>query len=100
MDNTQKGTFKVNEAEKQFELKVDDKTAFIEYHKEDDKIVMTHTEAPEALRGEGVAKELVKHSLQHVKDNNMKVVPLCSYVADYIDKNEQWHDIVSEGYKM
>ena len=100
MSNTQKGEFRVNDAEKQFELEIDNKVAFIEFYKEDGKVFMTHTEAPEELQGTGAAKELVKQALQYAKENKLLVVPSCSYVANYIDNNPEWRCVVAEGYQM
>lgn len=96
----EKGEFKVNESENQFELHVGNDVAFLEFHKEDDKIFMTHTEAPEVLQGTGAAKELVQNALQYSRDNSLTVVPSCSYVAKYINRNPEWSDILSEGYQM
>lgn len=95
-----KEEFKVNEAEKQFELHVAGKMAFLEYIREGEKIFMTHTEAPDELRGTGAAGKLVERSLQCSKDNGLTVVPSCSYVADYINKHPEWNDILSDGYRM
>ena len=94
------GTFKVNEEGKQFELHHNSHIAFLEFFREGEKIYLTHTETPEALRGKGVASHLVERSLQCCRDNGFIVVPQCSYVAHYIDNNPQWRDILSDGYQM
>lgn len=60
MKNNNKDGFKVNEAGSQFELHVDGHVAFIEYYREGEKLFLTHTEAPEALRGTGAASKLVQ----------------------------------------
>lgn len=98
--DTSTGTFKVNKEQNQFELLKDGHVAFLEYINEGKKIYLTHTEAPEALQGTGAAKELVKKALQYSRDNNLTVVPSCSYVANYVNKNTEWRDVLSEGYQM
>lgn len=100
MKNNNKDGFKVNEAGSQFELHVDGHIAFIEYYREGEKLFLTHTEAPEALRGKGAASKLVQMTLQCAKDNGFTVMPLCSYVAKYINDHPEWGDILSEGYRM
>lgn len=100
MDNGLQGVFSVNESENQFEFTVKDATAFLEYYKEENKIFFTHTEAPVVLQSTGVASRLVKQSLQYAKDNNLIVVPLCTYVFNYINKHPEWYAILSEGYQM
>ena len=92
--------FKINEAEKQFELHIGSQFSLIEFYREGEKIYLTHTETPEELRGKGVAKELVKRTLQCAKDNGFIVVPACSYVADYVNNHPEWRDILSDGYQM
>jgi predicted GNAT family acetyltransferase len=93
-------SFKVNEVEKQFELHTGGDYATLEFYREGEKIFLTHTETPEALRGKGVAAELVKQTFQCAKDNGFTVVPACSYVADYVNKHPEWREILSDGYQM
>jgi predicted GNAT family acetyltransferase len=92
--------FKVNEDENQFELHTKDGTAFLEFIREGEKLFLTHTETPEALRGQGIAADLVKQSLQRAKDNGLTVVPSCSFVAKYVNNHPEWNDILSDGYRM
>lgn len=95
-----KGTFKVNEQQNQFEFHNEGHVAFLEYIKEGKKIYLTHTEAPKELQGTGAAKELVKKALQYSRENSLTVVPSCSYVANYVNKNTEWRDVLSDGYQM
>jgi len=90
----------VNESENQFEFDINGQTAFVEYVIEGDKIYLTHTEVPQDLQGQGVAGELVKSVLDHVKKQQFTVLPLCSFVAHYINNNPEWHSLLSEGYQL
>ncbi|MBF6607530.1 MAG: N-acetyltransferase [Flavobacterium sp.] len=89
-----------NKSASQFEMDFDEGTAFIEYVVQDDKYHLTHTEVPKELQGKGAARKLVEKVLQYIKDKNMRVVPSCTYVARYIDRNQQWHSLLSDGYQM
>lgn len=100
MKNHDKDNFKANEAESQFELHVSGQVATLEFFREGEKIYLTHTETPEALRGKGIAADLVKRSLQCAKDNGFIVVPQCSYVAHYINEHPEWREVLSDGYQM
>jgi predicted GNAT family acetyltransferase len=100
MKNHNKDGFKVNEQESQFELHSTGGIAFLEYYREGEKIYLTHTETPVALRGRGIAADLVKRTLQCAKDNGLTVVPSCSYVAHYVNEHPEWSEILSEGYQM
>ncbi|MFP9099489.1 GNAT family N-acetyltransferase [Flavobacterium sp. RHBU_24] len=92
--------FKNNEAESQFEVEVDGALAFIEYYTKDSKLFLTHTEVPEALRGQGAAGSLVESTLKYARENGLAVVPLCSYVAYYVNNHPEWASVLSEGYQM
>jgi len=90
----------VNEGESQFEFQIGNQTALIEFAIESQKIYLTHTEVPQDLQGNGVASELVKQTLTHIKEQNLIVMPLCSFVAKYIDNHPEWHSLLSEGYQL
>lgn len=100
MKHNNDSNFKVNEEGKQFELHVQGGVAFVEYYREGEKIFLTHTETPVVLRGRGIAAELIKRTLQCAKDNGLTVVPLCSYVAYYVNEHPEWIDVLSDGYQM
>lgn len=89
-----------NQTENQFELHKDGHIAFLEYILQDEKIYLTHTEAPEALQGTGAAASLVKQVLQYSREHGLTVVPSCSYVAKHVMKTSEWNDILSDGYQM
>ena len=92
--------FSVNEKDNQFELEIGDETAFLEYYTDGKKIFLNHTEVPVALRGNGIAAQLVEKSLQYCKAHKLIVVPACSYVAHYINNHPEWSVVLSEGYQM
>jgi predicted GNAT family acetyltransferase len=89
-----------NEDESQFESHIDDQIAFVEYYFEEKKIYLTHTEVPKELQGQGFATQLIEQTLEYIKKNHLVLIPLCSFVANYVNKNPQWHPILSEGYQM
>lgn len=62
MENSE---FVNNQSKNQFELHKDGHVAFLEYILQDEKIYLTHTEAPQALRGTGAASSLVKQVLDY-----------------------------------
>lgn len=94
------GKFIHNEAQSQFELHVDGHFAFVEYYTQGKKIFLTHTETPHALRNQGVASELIRQTLSYIKGEQLVLVPLCSFVAAYVNQHPHWHSILSEGYQM
>ena len=77
-----------------FELAVDGSIAFAAYRLAGDRVIITHTETPPALRGRGIASELVKGALGLIRADRHKVVAGCSFVVNYLDRHPDDADIV------
>lgn len=76
-----------------FELAVDGSMAFANYRLAGDRVIIIHTETPPALRGRGIASELVKGALDLIRADGRKVVAGCSFVVDYLDRHPEHADI-------
>ena len=83
-----------NEERRRFELDVEGGTAFASYVTTPAAIVITHTETPGALRGRGIASDLVKGALDSIRADGRKVRAGCSFVADYLERDPEDADIV------
>ena len=88
----------MNEAERRFEAKLDGETAFAEYRLIDHGIILPHTVVPEAFEGKGVGSALAKTALGYAREQGLKVIPLCPFIAGYIQKHPEWRDVVHETY--
>jgi predicted GNAT family acetyltransferase len=73
-----------NKAQNRFELDVDGAVAFANYRITPAAVIITHTETPRALRGRGIASELVKGALELIRADGRKVVAGCGFVVDYL----------------
>lgn len=89
-----------NEAKKRFEIKVEDKLAVAEYNRVANRIIFTHTEVPPALEGNGIGSLLAKTALEFAKQESLKVIPLCPYIAGYIKKHREYIPLVMDGYNV
>lgn len=70
-ENGEGGFYIANEAEQLGEMAISVK----------DKILTVyHTEVLEKAEGTGLAKQLLNAMAEFVRKNNMKVIPLCTYV--------------------
>lgn len=78
-----------------YELDVDGATAFANYRLAPGKVIITHTETPRALRGRGIASELVQGALEQIRLEGLKVVAGCSFVVDYLDKHPEFADVTA-----
>ncbi|WP_313088810.1 GNAT family N-acetyltransferase [Pseudomonas sp.] len=71
----------------QFETTVDGYRAYLSYvdlGKQTLDIYRTYV--PDALRGRGVAAELAQHALDYAEREGYTVIPSCSYVERYIER--------------
>jgi uncharacterized protein len=80
---------------RRFEIHYGDDMARLEYHLRGPSIVYTHTVVPVVLEGHGIAGRLAKEALDYARESGLSVVPLCPYVADYIEKHPEYGDLVS-----
>lgn len=84
-----------NKAQSRFELDVDGGIAFANYRATPQAIIITHTETPRALRGRGIASELVKGALDLIRADGHKVIAGCGFVVDYLHKHPEYRDLVA-----
>ncbi|CAN5221082.1 GNAT family N-acetyltransferase [soil metagenome] len=84
-----------NAATHRFEAVVGGETAFAEYKLRDGQIILTHTVVPDALEGHGVGSALAKTALAYAREQGLQVVPLCSFMAGYIERHPEYQDLVA-----
>ena len=84
-----------NRAEQEFELDVDGHRAIAAYQIEGDTIVFTHTLVPKAIEGRGIASKLIRAALDSARDQRLKVVPQCPFVAAYIKRHPEYRDLLA-----
>ncbi len=90
---TDVNTVRDNAALNRFELEVDGSVAFANYRRKPGVVVITHTETPAALRGRGIASQLVKGALHQIRAEGSKVVAGCGFVVDYLASHPEFSDI-------
>jgi uncharacterized protein len=83
-----------NKALSRFELGVEGGVAFANYRLAPSAVIITHTETPRALRGRGLASELVKGALALIRADGQKVIAGCGFVVDYLGKHPEYRDMV------
>ena len=94
--------FKViqNPERKRFEVKVSNKLAVCEYIQLTGKIIFTHTAVPPGLEGMGIGSSLARKGLKYARENQLKVQPLCPYIAGYMKKHPEEQDLLMEGFHL
>ena len=83
-----------NKGQNRFELDVEGAVAFANYRLAPGAVIIIHTETPRALRGRGIASELVRGALQLIRGDRLKVVAGCGFVVDYLRKHPEFADLV------
>jgi predicted GNAT family acetyltransferase len=76
-----------------FELPVDGQVVFADYRRQAGRVVITHVEAPVALRGKGAAGRLMQGVMDLARDEQVKVLPLCSYARAWILRHPEYKDL-------
>ena len=83
-----------NQSASRFELRAQGQLSFVQYHLIDGVMWLTHTETPPALRGRGLAAQVVRAALDHARAHALKVRPACSYVRTYLRRHPEARDLV------
>jgi predicted GNAT family acetyltransferase len=80
-----------------FEIHVDGKLAgFAVYRLGHGLITFTHTEIDDAFAGQGLGGKLVRAALDAARTSGLAVLPQCPFVRSWIQKHEDYVDLVSE----
>lgn len=91
-------TIENNPAEKRFQVEVDGHLAQLQYIETAHNITFTHTEVPEELEGQGIGSRLAKHALDYAVEHELRIIPVCPFVASYIRRHAEYQPHVY-GYK-
>lgn len=62
--------------------------------KDKDTIVIDHTYVSHDLRGKGIASELVGKVVQFAKEENKKVIPVCSFAKEEFIKHKDYLSVL------
>ncbi len=78
-----------------FEARVDGEHAGGAYYRLDQgRVVFTHTEVDPKFQGQGVGAALAARALDAVRDSGRRAVPLCPFIAAYIDHHAEYANLV------
>ncbi|MEV5174548.1 GNAT family N-acetyltransferase [Streptomyces flaveolus] len=83
------------DARNRYEILVDGKRAGLTaYRDRDAQRVFYHTEIDDAFAGQGLASRLVQEALTDVRASGKRVVPVCPYVAKFLQRHDEFADLV------
>lgn len=86
-----------NDDTSRYELSVDgDVVGYISYERSVDNVFdLQHTIVDPAHGGKGYAGDLTKYALEDARSLSATIVPSCPYVARYLEKHEEYRDLVA-----
>jgi predicted GNAT family acetyltransferase len=58
------------------------------------QIIIDHTYVSDSLRGQGIAFQLVKKVVEYAREENKKIIPVCSYAKKIMIQNEEYQDVL------
>ena len=78
-----------NPSAKRFELVEDGLLAELVYRFDGDRMVLIHTEVPEALEGRGLGGKLVRAALDHAAERGIILVPRCPFARGWLERHAE-----------
>ena len=76
---------------------VDGRESYLQYLKIDDSTLDYYkTYVPNELRGKGIAGKIVESALNYALQNNLIIIPSCSYVDTFIERHPDYNKIVKK----
>jgi predicted GNAT family acetyltransferase len=88
-----------NTADRRFEVRLGSDVAFAEYRLVEGGIILPHTEVPPAFEGKGVGSRLARYAMAYARERSLKIIPLCPFMAGYMQKHPETHDLVHPTYR-
>jgi predicted GNAT family acetyltransferase len=68
------------------------------YRRRNGRIAFVHTEVDESCEGRGFGSRLAAAALDDARSKGLVVVPLCPFIARYIDRHPEYEELVADGY--
>ncbi|MFC4024768.1 GNAT family N-acetyltransferase [Oceanobacillus longus] len=62
----------------------------------EERLVIDHTYVSNDLRGQGIAGQLLENVVVYAREKGKKIIPLCPYAKEKIEKKKEYHDVLSK----
>jgi predicted GNAT family acetyltransferase len=69
--------------------------AYLSYNVFNDIIDLIYAYTPPEIRGKGIAKIVAEFAFNYAKENNLKVIPTCSYVQAFVERNDKYKNLLA-----
>jgi len=82
-----------------YELRLSDRLiGLAAYRRRDGRIAFTHTEVHESWEGRGFGSRLAAAALDDARRQGLDVVPLCPFIAHYIERHPEYEGLLPANY--
>jgi len=78
-----------NRDESRFEVTLDGAVGELRYRRRADRLVLVHTEVPEALGGHGAGGRLVRAAVDRAAREGLTLVPLCPFARSWLERHPE-----------
>ena len=89
-----------NDFLRQFELKVDDELAKIEYSLQERKIFLTKLVIPECIHSDDFETDFLTLVFENISERNISVVPTSPDIAKFIRRNRKYKKMLPVGIRI
>ena len=89
-----------NDFLRQFELKIDNQLAIIEYSLQERKIFLTKLIIPNEIKSEGFEEDFLKMVMLNIQERNISVVPTSPEIAKFIRRNRRYKSMLPVGIRI
>ena len=89
-----------NDVLRQFEIKIDDHLAKIEYSLQDRKIFLTKLVIPEEIKDESFSKDFLIAVFEQIEERNLSVVPTSPEIAKFVRSNRKYKRMLPVGVRI
>lgn len=78
-----------------YEIRVDGELAgYALYARRARRVILVHTEIDGGFEGRGLGSKLATGVLDDIRSRGLMVVPLCPFMASYIERHPEYGDLV------
>ncbi|ULC58868.1 N-acetyltransferase [Flaviramulus sp. BrNp1-15] len=89
-----------NDFLRQFELKIDNHLAKIEYSLQERKIFLTKLIIPEEIKDENFKKDFLAIVFEQIEERNLSVVPTSPEIAKFVRSNRKYKRMLPVGVRI
>jgi hypothetical protein len=89
-----------NDFLRQFEIKVENEMAIIEYSLQERKIFLTKMVIPDAIKTDEFEKEFLELVFANIKNRDISVVPTSPEIAKFVRSNRKYKRMLPVGIRI